>query len=176
MTTDANIQAGFNATTAGINAVKALIGAGANPLTDFNGTATANLIAMLNEVLTIANNAASSGGAQIDDDSTNNVNTWSGSKIDSELTTRLQASIDALVDGAPEVKNTLSELIAFIDANEGSIVTMLAEQAKRVAVNKVQNFTAGEKAQGNANLGSVSKVEFGSLTTNYAATVNAGLV
>lgn len=176
MTTDANIQAGFNALVTGVNNVKALIGPGATPLTALTTTDKSNVIAALNELKSSIDSVSASVGATIDDATTNTTNAWSGSKISTELAAATQNAIDAIVDGAPAAKDTLVELITFIDANEGSIVTMLAEQAKRVAVNQAQSFTAAEKIQGNANLGSVSLVEFGPVDTDYAAIVNAGLV
>lgn len=176
MTTDANIQAGFNALITGVNNVKALIGSGATPLTALTTTDKSDVVSALNELKAGLDAAVAASGATINDSTSNTTNAWSGSKITTELATATQNAVDAIVDGAPGAKDTLVELITFIDANEGSIVTMLAEQAKRVAVNGAQSFTAAEKIQGNANLGSVSIADFGPTNTDYAAIVNAGLV
>ena len=176
MTTSQDIETGFNAVVTGINNVKAIIGPGATPLNQLTTTDKTNIINAMNEIKLAADNAASSGGAQIDDGSENNVNVWSGSKISSELSALSASVIAQIVNGAPEAADAMNELYAFIQSNEGSIVTMLAEQSKRVAVNQSQSFSAAEKVQGNANLGSLSLVQFGPVDTDYAAIVNAGLI
>lgn len=176
MTTDANIQSGFQALVTGVNNVKALVGSGGTPLTALTTTEKANLVGAMNELKASIDNVASTAGAQIDDATSATTSVWSSDKISVELAASTQNAINAIVNGAPSAKDTLTELITFIEANEGSIVTMLNEQAKRIAVNSAQSFTAAEKIQGNANLGSVSIADFGATSTDYAAIVNAGLV
>lgn len=176
MTIDAELQSGFNAAVAGINAVKALLGAGSTPLSTLNTTQADTIVNALNSLKSEVDAASSSGGAEINDGVTNATNVWSSNKIQSELSALSTAVITQLTDGSPAVADTMNELYNFIQSNDSSIITMLATQAKRVGVDVVQNFSAGEKVQGNANLGSVSLVQFGPIDTDYSALVTAGLV
>lgn len=140
-------------------------------LTSLNTTAQGNLVAALNELHTEL--SALVLGAVINDSGTSATEAWSSQKIAAELLTATQNAIDAVVNGAPAAKDTLQELITFIDANEGSITTIITNQNARVAVDIVQSFTVPQQAQGRANINAAAVDEFGDGTIDFTANVNA---
>lgn len=97
--------------------VKTMIsGSGTGDVSGLNTTAT-DLVAAINEVKTVAD----TGAALIDDGATAASTTWSSSKIDTEIT----AAVAATVDAAPAALDTLNELAAALgdDANFAASVT-----------------------------------------------------
>lgn len=69
----------------------------------------------------------------------------------------ISTSISNLINGAPEALDTLKELAAAIQENDGVLDTILAGLAKRVRVDAAQNFTSEEKTQGRDNIGAAGQ-------------------
>jgi len=108
--------------------------------------------------------------AIIDDTVTDPTKVWSSTKV----TAAIAAAKDSILGGAGAAYDTLLELQNLITANGGSVVDILSAQAKRVAVDVAQNFTAAEQDQGRANIGAMSLAAFdaykllvGDLTTDF---------
>jgi len=125
-------------------------------LSNLNTTAQASLVAAINEVKAAADAAAAAAGSTIDDAVTNAENAWSSSKIQNELTAVAAAANQAIIDlinGAPTTADTLIELNGLISDNETIITTLTNGQAKRVAVDVDQTFTAAETLRASQNMG-----------------------
>lgn len=91
-----------------------------------------------------------------------------------------QAKNDILGGDIPDALNTLKELIAEISENEQGLAAVLSAQAKRVAVDQVQNFTLEEQTRARSNISAVGTDEFeqhkaavGDLTYDFKAQVIA---
>lgn len=123
-----------------------------------------NLVAALNEVKVIADSAAG-GGAAINDAVTATDTTWSSSKISDSI----GAAITALVDGAPDLLNTLKELADELSDQDSVAAALTTAVANRVRFDAAQSLDAPQKVQGNANLGSLSLLQAGDPETDLAA-------
>lgn len=117
-------------------------------LTSLTTTAKGNLVAALNE-LKSAVDAASGGGAGIDDEATDTGSTWSSSKI----STQIDAAVSALVDGAGDTLNTLNELAAALGNDASFAATVAAALGNRVRYDAAQMLDVTQKAQACENIG-----------------------
>ena len=137
-----------------LKAHKTLINGNAGDLSALHTSAKSNLVAALNEV----KDALGTAGAAIDDAAVAAGTTWSSSKI----TTQINASITALINGAPSASDTLKEL--------ADQITALAQaDAGLLSFAQPQTLSSQQKTQGCANLG------IGEPETDFVATFNAGL-
>lgn len=123
-----------------------------------------NLVGALNE-LKSAIDAVEAGSGAIDDSSTDTDTTWSSSKIN----TAISAAIAALVDGAPSALDTLKELADELDNQESAAAALTTAVGNRVRYDAAQTLDSTQKAQANANIGSLSLVNSGDPDTDLAA-------
>ena len=164
MSHQSQIQLGMQRLAVAINAAKSQRG----DLTALSTTDKTNLVAALNEVLTVAQNAASSGGASINDASVaSTTETWSITKIAAEL----QALRDDILGGASAAFDTLNELAAAIQGNDSDIGTILTGLGNRLRVDAAQSLTGPQQQQGRDNLDVYSKAEIGDVTFDYVADI-----
>ena len=101
-------------------------GSGTGTVSGLTTTAT-DLVAAINEVKVTADSAAG-GGVAINDSATNLTETWSSSKINSDI----QAAVNGSIDGAPGALDTLNELAAAINDNASyaaAVTSALAAKA-----------------------------------------------
>lgn len=156
-----------------IKSVRTLVNGNTANLASLNTTAKSSLVAALNEVLSVANQAVAAAGATIDDASLDSTTkTYSVAKIRDLVST----SIAALTAGAPTALDTLDELAAALgdDANfAANVTTMLGN---RVRFDAAQTLTTAQKAQAKANIDAYGSAEIGDPDTNFVSTFNAGLV
>lgn len=156
-----------------IKSVRTLVNGNTANLASLNTTAKSSLVAALNEVLSVANQAVAAAGATIDDASLDSTTkTYSVAKIRDLVST----SIAALTAGAPTALDTLDELAAALgdDANfAANVTTMLGN---RVRFDAAQTLTTAQKAQAKANIDAYGSAEIGDPDTNFVTTFNAGLV
>lgn len=152
--------------------LRTLVNGNTTDLSALTTTAKTSLVAALNELQSEIN--AVSGGAGINDSlSSSTTQTWSITKISSEIT----AAIDVLTTGAPAALNTLDELAAALgdDANFGATVT--AALGNRVRVdNNSQGLTLLQKQNARTNIDAYGSVEIGNPDADLVATFNTGLV
>lgn len=127
-------------------------------LADLSTTAKTNFVAAINEIKSQIGSIDLT--ALIDDNNVKLSGTWSSSKISDFVTTKVSDAVSQVTNGAPEALDTLKELADAFTANGSMIDTVLSALAKRVRVDKEQNFTEVEKAMGRANLGAVSATDF----------------
>lgn len=142
-------------------------------LTDLSGLSTAqksSVVSAINELKAAIDTIASNGGAVINDAATSTSSAWSSQKVANQISTQLNASLAALVGGAPGALDTINELAAALgnDANFATSVTN--SLANRVRHDAAQSLTSAQKAQACMNIG-IGDPEF-----DFVNTFNGSLV
>lgn len=102
---------------------KNLINGNAGDLSALQTTAKNNLVAAINELV----GAIGGAGASIDDGVVSTLTVWSSDKTDAEI----DARVAALVDGAPEVLDTLTELAAALGDDPNFAATVANQLASK---------------------------------------------
>jgi hypothetical protein len=153
-------------------ALRTLMNGNSADLSALATTAKANLVAAINEVKALADAAAGSGGATVNDAATNLTETWSSSKISAELT----ALLNQVLNGAPGALNTLDELAAALGDDANFAATVTAALSNRLRVDAAQALTAPQQAQARANIGAQEAAAIGDPDTNFVTTFNTGLI
>lgn len=148
-------------------ALRTLINGNAGDLSALTTTAKNNLVAALNELKAAVDAAGSA--PEVNDALTNTTNTWSSQKISDQIT----AAINALANGAPAALNSIDELAAALGDDANFAATMTTALGNRLRFDAAQTLTAPQKVQANANLGSASLVDTGTLDTDFVAVFNA---
>jgi hypothetical protein len=138
-------------------------------LASLSTTNKSNLVAALNEIYSALSGIE--GVAINDSSSSSTTETWSITKIASEIS----SAISALVAGAPGALDTLNELATALGDADDTITALLNGQAKRVRVDAAQTFSPEEKTQGLENLGGQSAAAIGDTDTDFATAFTAGL-
>lgn len=135
-------------------------------LTALSTTAKGNLVAAINEVLTVANSAAG-GGVAINDAAGDGATTvtWSANKIYDELVAAIAALRTELTAGAGAALDTFAELAAAINNDASFASTIATSLSNRVRVDAVQTFTGVEQTQGRDNIGAASAASVTAITT-----------
>jgi hypothetical protein len=167
-----------------IKAVRTLVNGNAGDLSALTTTAKNNLVAALNEL------DAAIGAIDltdlISDTTTATSTTWSSTKISGAI----DAAVSDLVDGAPELLNTLNELAAALGDDENfasSIATSIGNAqsaAEDYADGLAVNYeVAGAAAAAETAANSYTDTQVGNLSTavggtdtNYVNVFEAGLV
>lgn len=151
-------------------AIRTLTNGNAADLSALTTTAKSNLVAALNELKAQIN--AIGTPATINDAATNTTQTWSSTKISSDIT----AAINVLTTGAPGALNTLDELAAALGDDANFAATITTALANRVRVDAAQSLTLPQQAQARVNIGAQEAALIGDPDTNYVTTFNAGLI
>lgn len=123
-----------------------------------------NLVAAINELKTLIGTGGSS--VTINDAATNTTEVWSSSKISTEL----NAAVSALVNGAPEALNVISELAAALGNDANYATTTATALGNRLRIDAAQTLTTAQITQVCTNAG------IGEPDTNFVTTFNSGLV
>lgn len=147
-----------------IKSVRTLLNGNAADLSSLTTTAKNNLVAAINE-LDLAIDSIDLTEL-IDDVATATTTTWSSTKI----TSAINAAVAALVDGAPELLDTLNELAAALgdDENFATSVNTAIAAAETGAVTTANAYTDAEIL--------ALETAIGDTTANYVTTFEAGLV
>jgi hypothetical protein len=147
-----------------IKAVRTLVNNNAGDLSALTTTAKNNLVAAINELDAAIDSVDLT--ALIDDNATATTTTWSSTKIDSSI----DAAVAALVDGAPELLDTLNELAAALgdDENFATNIAQAIADAETDAVTAANAYTDAEIL--------ILEGAIGDTTADYVATFEAGLV
>ena len=151
-----SITAKTDALAAAIGAAIKADRAARGDLTALTTTDKSTIVAAINEVV-----ASVASASSIDDAVTNLTKSWSGSKVSNEIS----AAISNLTGGAAAGYDTFLELQTLMQADDTQSTAILAAQAKRVAVDAAQSFTAGEQTQGRDNIGAASDADLTTLET-----------
>ena len=152
--------------------VKALLQAQGS-LSALNTTTKNNLVAAINELKTVLDNAVT-GGVTIDDaagDGATGV-TWSADKIVDAIEVAKTAVKNDLTAGAAAALDTLSELAAALNNDPAFAATIAAEIANRVRFDAAQTLTQPQMAQARANIGAQSAAAIGNPDRNLVADYN----
>jgi hypothetical protein len=150
-----------------VKSLRVLINGNAADLSALNTTAKGNLVAALNELKAAIDAAVAGGGAVINDaSSSSTTQTWSITKIGTEIT----AALNALTTGAPTALNTLDELAAALGDDSNFAATITTALGNRVRYDAAQSLTGPQITQACANIG------IGEPDTNFVTTFNTGLV
>lgn len=145
---EANLQL-----VAKLNQLKTLQG----DLTALSTTNTANLVAAINEVLGVAQSAASA--SEINDAVTALNSTWSSTKITAEIT----AAITAALEGE-DLSDIADAIVALAQADNGLVSAVAA-----------QSFTAGQIAQAQSNINAADATEVGDTDYDFLSEINSNL-
>lgn len=154
--------------------IRTMINGNLADLSALSTTNKSNLVAAINELKTALDTVAGGAGATINDAATaSTVQTWSVTKIASEIT----AALNGVLAGAPAALDTLQELSAAIgnDANFAASVTASLSNRVRTDVN-TQGLTLTQKQNARTNIGAFGADEIGNPDTNFVTTFTAGLV
>jgi hypothetical protein len=156
-----------------IKSVRTLLNGNQPGLASLNTVAKNSLVAALNEVLDIAEDAVAASGATIDDASTDSTTkTYSVAKIRDLVA----ASISAVTAGAPGALDTLDELAAALGDDANFAATITTALGNRVRVDVAQGLTTPQKVQARQNIDAYGSQEIGDPDTNFVTVFNAGLV
>ena len=122
-----------------------------------------NLVAAINEV-----NAKTAGaGAQIDDVTARTTTVYSSSRTEARITEVTAALKTDILGGAGPTVDTLKEIADILATSGSDVAALTTALSKRVRFDAAQTLTAPEKAQVNANIGSVSLAQFGDPAATY---------
>ena len=156
-----------------IKALRTLINGNATDLSALTTTAKGNLVAALNELKADVDAAAESGGAPINDASTSTASVWSSTRTSDAITD----AVNALVNGAPGLLDTLEELAAALGDDPNFAASTATALGNRVRTDTdAQGLTPTQQQNARTNISVLSSTEIGDPETNFVNTFNAGLV
>lgn len=104
--------------------------------------------------------------AQINDAGTNTTQTWSSSKINTEI----GAAINGVLNGAPAALDTLIELAAAISNDANFAASVTTSLSNRVRFDASQSLNTAQQLTACQNIG------VGNPETDFVSTFNAGLL
>ncbi len=145
MSLSARITALSQAMAGDVKSINAVIGL----LSALNTANKTSIVAAINEVLTLAQSAASAGGASISDGTTETGKTWSSSKI----TDKLAALKAEILGGASSAYDTLLEIEQKLGSDDTALAGLLQAVGNRIAFDQAQTLTTAQKLQACNNLG-----------------------
>ncbi len=136
------------------------------------GTLASLTTAAKDSLVNAINELKTSIDDKINDAATNLTQTWSSSKINTQITT----AISNLTTGAPAAMDTLDELSAALGDDANFAATITTALGNRVRLDAVQTLTAPQKAQVKSNIDAYGSLEIGTPDTDFVATFNTGLL
>lgn len=140
-------------------------------LDDLTTDQKASLVVAINSLKAAIAQVEKNHGAQINDSETGATTTWSSEKINSAIT----SAINALINGAPSALDTLQELAAAIETNQDAISALQSIAAGHVKYDAAQQLTAEQQAQARTNIGAAAASDLTTLqgtVTTLSGTVS----
>ena len=161
------------ATRAGteFKALRTLINGNMPDLSALTTLAKASLVGAVNELKGAIDTVAASVAAMISDTATDTAHVWSASKSKSYT----DAAVAAILGGADAAYQTLKEIETFLQANSGTITTLLTELGLCIRSDVAQTLTAAQQLQARTNLDVYGKTDIGDPNTNLVAIFEAAL-
>lgn len=153
--------------------LRTLINSNMSDLSSLTTIQKSNIVAAVNELKAGVDSLVSAGYAVINDASSSSTSqTWSITKIASEINTAL----NNLMNGAPAALDQLNELASALgnDANFASTVTNGLSNRVRVDTN-VQNLTLLQQSNARTNIDAYGSIEIGNPNTDFVTIFNSGL-
>jgi hypothetical protein len=169
-----NIQSGFTRVATEFKSLRGTLGVNANLTTSVKST----LVGAINEVN--AKPSGGGGGAPIADGTVATTSTYSSSKIVTLVQEGgAQVKADILGGTLATDLDSLLEVIALVNKNDGEGDSATAANTTALGVrlrfDAAQSLTAGQKTQGQANLGVYGTADIGDPTTNFVTAFEAAL-
>lgn len=133
--------------------------------TDF-GTNSANtsLVAAINYALNTAKQAQAASGATINDTSISDTTTYSSSKINTDINTKVAAKFAEILGvGTPEKFDTLKEVADYLVSNESAVTAI----TNKVPFDEIKTLTDEQKQNVHSTLG------IGSMDEDFVVAYNA---
>lgn len=90
--------------------------------------------------------------------------TWSSTKIDSEVTLRVNTALSNLVGSAPEALNTIYELASALSSNQSLVTSISTDLGGTIRFNITQTLADADKLQARNNIGAVGIIDVGTYT------------
>jgi hypothetical protein len=140
-------------------------------LASLSTTDKSSLVAAINEV----NSKTSSAGAQIDDVTARTTTVYSSSRTEARITAATAALKTDILGGAGPTVDTLKEIADILASSGSDVAALTTALGNRVRFDAAQTLDATQKSQANANIGSVSLVQFGDPTHSYRNVLLAAL-
>ena len=157
--------------------IRTLVNGNAADLAALTTTNKTNIVSALNELKSLCDSLASSGGATINDAATSSTTqTWSITKISSELTDLAAEIKNDILGGAGAAYDTLAELQALPEGDALTISTINTALGNRVRTDTAaQGLTTQQKQNARTNIDAYGSTELGNPDTNLATTFGTGL-
>lgn len=157
--------------------LRTLINGNAANLAALTFGAKTNIVVALNELKAELDSVASSGGATINDASNaSTTQTWSITKIVSELADTAAAVKAEILGGAGAAYDTLAELQALLEDNAGDLTSIMTALGNRVRTDTAaQGLTTLEKSNARTNIDAYGSVEIGNPDANLVTVFETGL-
>lgn len=153
--------------------LRTLLNGNASDLSSLHTTSKSSLVAALNELKSVIDSMAASGGATINDAlSASTTQTYSITKIVDLVNT----AISAVTNGAPAALDTLNELAASLGNDASFAATVTTGLGNRVRVDSAtQGLTSLQKQNARSNIDAYGSVELGNPDTDLVSVFNTGL-
>lgn len=185
MSLASNISNLAQSMAAALKATRVLMNGNAADNSALNTTAKVSLLAAINEVFSLAQAAASSGGAVIDDATARSTTVYSSSKVVSQIaaliadaatasgstwsstkiTSYVTSQINTIVGAAPTSLDTLKELADALNDDASFSATVTNALGNRIRIDAAQSYTADQITQAQANLVALGMATAASVTT-----------
>lgn len=166
-TTQEELDLAFLEVGTQFKAVRTLIGL----LSSLTTAEKTSLVAAINEV-----NAKTAGaGAQIDDTAPHSTTVYSSSKVEGAIASASNALKADILGGAGPTVDTLKELADLLAGSSSDVAALTTALGNRVRFDASQSLTEPQKVQANANIGSISLVQFGDPAHSYRDVLLAAL-
>lgn len=135
-------------------------------LTGLSTTSKVSLVEAINSLVT-----AIGDGLSINDTTPSTTSVYSSTKVDSAIAIARSGVKAEILGGAAAAYDTLQELVTYFNgldtANDSDVASLVTAIANRLRFDTAQTLTAPQKVQANANLGSLSLVDFGDPAHSY---------
>lgn len=98
--------------------------------------------------------------SMVNDNAISLTTTWSSSYINQMITTAVNSAVAGLVGASPEALNTIYEIAAALETNQGLVTTIMSELGNTVRFTE-QALTTEQKLQARINIGAASSTLLG---------------
>ena len=136
-------------------------------LANLTTTNKTNLVAAINEIKA----SLSGAGAVINDAAASDTSVYSSAKVTTDIAAARAGLKTEILGGASAAYDTLLELVTHFNgldsANDANVEALVTTMGNRLRFDEAQTLSAGQKVQGNANLGSVSLAQLGDPARSY---------